>query len=350
MKTLYFTFNMLRALLRRNTFMCVLLFIGTLACNLMFIYTYGAVAASNLSDGVPEFFMSYDSGELLSVDDVSSKLGELDDASIYYYVPVDASSSTEMTASTGVGVDGYLICASDAVTTNKTTTGDAEDLSEPETVIVPDDFASVKVGDVITFNGCELRVAGTAVSLYYYVSVETFENCGFTPVGFAVDVPYRDVDYAEKIISDAIHDGYVTEKTETELGSQGMKDYMLTFLIFLLSIVSFVYMFVYISEENAREYAIYELVGAKRKTILLSLSLSAFVILCVSTVFAVAFHAAFYDSFFVTLIANDEFFYKASDYAMISFTSLTAVYAVITVYINLRMKGSTLESIRRTLK
>lgn len=78
MKTLYFTFNMLRALLRRNTFMCVLLFIGTLACNLMFIYTYGAVSASNLSDGVPEFFMSYDSGELLSVDDVSSKLGDID--------------------------------------------------------------------------------------------------------------------------------------------------------------------------------------------------------------------------------------------------------------------------------
>lgn len=341
---------MLRTLLRRNTFMCVLLFIGTLACNLMFIYTYGAVAASNLSDGVPEFLLSYDSGELLSVDDISSKLGELDDASIYYYMPIDASSSTQMTASTGAGVDGYMICASDAVTTKKTTTGDAEDLSESGTVTVPDDFTSVKVGDVITLNGCELRVVGTAASLYYYVNIKTFIDCGFMSVGFAVDVPYRDVDYAEKIITDAIHDGYVTEKKETELGSQGMKDYMLTFLIFLLSSVSFVYMFVYISEENAREYAIYELVGAKRNTILLSLSLSAFVILCVSTVFAVAVHAALYDSFFATLIANDEFFYKASDYAMISFISLVAVYAVVAAYINAMMKGSTLESIRRTLK
>ncbi len=350
MKILYLTLNMLRTMLKRNTFMCVLLFVGTLACNLMFIYTYGVVAASNITDGIPEFVMSYESGELLSVGDIPGKLKSIKDASVYYYASVDAASSTEMTDSMGAGVDEYLISASDVAKTKKTTTGNAEDLSETGTVIIPEDITGLKVGDSIKLNGCELRVIGTAVSFYYYVSVETFVDCGFTPSGFAVDVLYRDVDDAEKIISEAIHDGYVMEKTETKLDSGAKRDYMLTFLIFILSIVSFLYMFVYISDENAREYAIYELVGAKRKTIILTLSLSLFIILCVSAIFSVAVHAAFYERFFAKLIINDEFVYSGMDYFLISLISLIAVYSVITVYVNTRMKGSALESIRCTMK
>lgn len=350
MKTLYLTFNMLRTLLRRNTFMCVLLCIGAAACNLMFIYTFGLVASSNISDSIPDYFLSYESGDILSVNEINSKLRELKNTDIYYYTAVDSSRSDEIFSVEGLGVDGYMICGSDAVVSKKVSTGVAKDAEKIGTVIVPVDFASVSVGDTITLNGCELLVVGSAVSKYYYVSDETFEICEFVPYGVAVDVPYRDIEAAEEYIKEAFPEGYVVDKTETTTDRQDMKDYAITFMIFLLSLISFIYMFVYISEENAREYAIYQLVGGEQKTIVLTQSMSIFVVLLISVGLSLVAHVAFYDSFFSKLLQNDEFYYKISDYALISAVSAIVVYMILTVYINVKMRGSTLESIRRTLK
>lgn len=347
MKNIYLIFSIIITTIKKNAFICFTLFIGILACNTMFIYMYGLICQSMEKDGMPDYYIYYETGPLFGIKDIAKKLKDYRLNVDYYAIP-NAENCCFGDIDRAPDATRFLIRAREDVSSFLTIKGKAANLSKENTVLIPEEFGFLGVGDHLTLNGVKYEVAGVASAYFFMMSAKTFDESGLKPSMISIDAPLYMSDHFQKELKSAFGTGYHVEKNPNSGYDSGVKsDIAIVGIIFLLSAFSFMYLMAYIYEQSAYEYAVYEMAGATRGRIIFLLGSVMFIVLGIASLCAQTLHRLFYHHFFSKMNIYRDFIFKPKDYAAIFCITLFSVYIFILGYIILRTKKSSVLNIRK---
>lgn len=347
MKTLYMIFSKLKAMIAGEKLFFAVFCIGILTCNLMFTYMYGVFMQLGERDGIADMYLYYVDGERMSVADMDNILTkgkyELD-----YYVLLNPETCFYKDDTAEIRWEDYSIRAKKDYTSFFTRTGSIHDLANPNCVIVPEEIASIGVGDTICLNGVSFSVVGTSAVSSFIISAESIAKNGWGIDVFGIDVPIKDNGVIQNQLEQAVSSTYWIEQMPgVILDRQTFLSLGVVVMIYLLCMLSFMYLMTFLYDSVAYELNVYEILGATRGRILAVLSGVMFLLLSGVSLVSQIVYAMFYESFFGKLNMFGEFSYSIGDYAAVFALTMILVYAFVFVYICIRTGRSTIQNSRK---
>lgn len=346
MKSIYMIFSKLRTLFATEKLFFVVFCIGILTCNIMFTYMYGLVMQLNERDGVADVYLYYVQGERMDIDDMEKSCYKYS-CECDYYVVMDSANCSVGDESVMLPWDEYLIRAKKDPSAFYAETGSTKDLLKPATVVVPTEL-QISIGDTIRLNGVDLLVVGTSVVPSFIVSADTLTQNGLVPDVYALDLAAKDIRRAGDDFSRTISPGYYVE----QMSGSGMDGQTLSTLgtvvvIYLLCMLSFMYLMTFLYDSSAYEFNVYEILGATRRRVLAVLGGVMFLLLAVISLVSQFLYAVFYESFFSKLNLFGGFSYSFGDYVAVFFLTLVLVFVFVFAYICVRTSRSTIQNSRK---
>lgn len=348
MKMLHMIVSKIRMIMVDSPFVFIILCIGIISCNMMFIYTYGLIGETENDSVVADYFLYYNgNGNKESIEELKETLSALDCAYTADYLTIidDASSR--------IGEDvpdtsAYMIRTREDITFFKVMTGNVRDLEESDTVLVPDKYQEAYNTSVL-LNQAKLYVVGTTSTPYFISSMETYIQSGYTPdiVMLKILDKGKSLESMQNALGDAYDvEYYVNESIQEDVRAMRYEAY----LLYILCAITFLFLCTYIYEDSAYELNVYQILGASRGNIICILSGAMFVILSGCSWITQCIHAIFYKAFFSRLFVNGGYTYSIVDYMKIYASSILLVFGFVFVYICLRTRKSTILNSRRMIK
>lgn len=340
MKTLYLIFSKIRMIIRESPFVFALLCIGMMACNLMFIYFYGAAQNYKLDISAPNYHFTYTDGEKLSVGELEARICSVaPDAELNFYAETSTDLDPENT---------YEIRAkADADTFFKVSSGRAERLAEADTVLVPKQFYTM-IYQHITLEDAELEVVGSTLD-DFIMTTDTFVKNGFVPDYISARV----IDFGASLeaFQAAVGDGYTVEYTfnaaregyAAELSYQAVA-------LYAVCAIAFLFLCIYLYEDSAYELSVYQMLGASHAKIILVLCGAMFVILSAVSLLTQLLHALLYMPLFSHLFTLGVYVYTPWDYAKIYLLSVGITELLVVLYVVLKTKRSAICNVRKNIR
>ena len=344
-KLVYLIFVKLKSMIAKDIFFFLILLVGVITCNLMFVFGYGIVMQINERDGTADFTL-YNKNSNMGVSDFEKALSEYS-AEIYYYLPLEMSKCSDAIKQDPSDIIRSVRTSHSIFKTN-VTTGNINNLKQYGTVIAPKDIKSLKMGDVITLNGSDFLIVGSSVSDDFEVSVETFESSGFIPAVISVDVPAREVKSLATTLQEAFGTDYrIEERNKSGLDERSKGQLALIAAVYMLCIFAFMYLFVSIYDDASFELNVYEMLGATRLHIVVIVGGVMFVFLSMASLLSQAIHRIFYNGFFDKLNVINDYVYTFKDYLLMFIFTLISVYILVFIYIIVRTRRSTIACSRK---
>ena len=103
--------------------------------------------------------------------------------------------------------------------------------------------------------------------------------------------------------------------------------------IFGVSVISFVFLLMYVMKRAKRELIVYNIVGASRRTVRGILISEMFLFTALVAGAAILIHRVLYDAVFTSLNVVSPLYYTAGDYALLFLIDLVLTAAVYTPYL-----------------
>ena len=168
------------------------------------------------------------------------------------------------------------------------------------------------------------------------------------PDVYALDMSAKDIRRAVDDFSRTISPGYYVE----QMSGSGMDGQTLSTLgtvvvIYLLCMLSFMYLMTFLYDSSAYEFNVYEILGATRRRVLAVLGGVMFLLLAVISLVSQVLYAVFYESFFSKLNLFGDFSYSFGDYVAVFSLTLVLVFVFVFAYICVRTSRSTIQNSRK---
>jgi len=348
MKTLHMVLSKVQMIICNNPLIFSILCIGLIACNLMFIYTYGLNEEFISGTNVADYYMyQYENAASMTVESVKHTLSELEDEYDADYMTVIDNNATFVAEGYNDYSEYLIRTREDAISFFKLHTGNIKNLNAADTVIVPSDF-SVSIDETIILNGIEFRVVGTTSSEYFIVSLENYLMHNFNPNIVALQI--LDNGASENIISKLFSENYHVEYVKNQAIENDARTMMYeAYLLYVLCAMTFLFLCTYIYDDSAYELNVYQMLGASQGRIITILGGAMFVILSVVNIITQIIHVILYDSFFSKLFTNGGYVYSFMDYIKIFIASTALVFSFIILYIIIKSRKSTILNARKTI-
>ena len=160
-KLLYLIFVKLKNMVAKDLFFFLILSVGVMTCNLMFVFGYGIIMQINERDGMDDFYL-YNKNTGMGIVDIENGLRKFS-AEIYYYLPVEKDNCSELITKDPNGYVRYIRTSRSIFQTN-VMNGNINDLDQLGTVIVPANIKDLRIGSTIILNGNDYLIVGSSVS------------------------------------------------------------------------------------------------------------------------------------------------------------------------------------------
>ena len=340
----------LKSIIKKDYYFFAIFTIGVITCNIMFTYGYGIIMQLNERDGIDDFLV-YNANSPLKITEIEKELDDIS-AEVYYYSPIVKDLCSEMIAN-DTQIDYRFIRTSRSIFDTNVVTGRIDGLKRTNSVIVPSNIKGIGIGDIVILNGFEFLVVGSSISDDFIMSVETFENNGFMPIAFSIDVPYRKVAELRKSLYINFENKYkyhITENDTMGLDDESKTSLLLIALIYALCTLSFMYLMISIYNDVAYELYVYEVIGAKRIEIIYIIGGVMLILVSSICFISQVIHTAFYNVFFNKLNIVSNYSYTINDYFVIFITTLLSVYIIVLMYVIIRTRRSTITNLRNSTK
>lgn len=341
LKVLQLVFFRILQYFKSNKLIFILFIIGGILCSLTFIYFYGnLITLRNISGSNEELLRNYEIYLNQPIDELNDNQKNI----LYKYPTEKLTVQSQMKPSTvesdriGSSYKNYMertdsiFLESSLLNTNliskeagRVQFTDDELQQNSHVVILPPDFLdSPEIPETIHIMGKPYQVIGiSGSSNNLYIPYTVFENENLK------------IDHISLMLKNELSDKE-NQKFERELqevfpnaqisGSSMMKDSMkkqvpnqLFFVstIYLLAIISFMFLIKYMIDKNSGDDIICVLVGATRRTILKIILLQNFVLTLIVGIIGIALHCALRNNLFELINTQPNIQYYATDYLLI---------------------------------
>ena len=310
-------------------------------CNLILIYGYGVIMQVTERDGLDDFSVVCEKDKGISVEETEAKLAKYK-ADTYYYAAADIDDGNGVSSvSVYTGSNVYLIHVSK---------GNINELKKEKTVVVPDSAEDIEIGGTVTLNGHELNVKGSSTNECYLVSKETFTLLGVSPELITIDVPASQAGKLKKEISNIFGSGcLIHEQNNSSLDSASVSTLIVIGTIYLLCILSFMYLASSLYDDFSHEISIYTLIGASRKHIFALSGGIILLIIGITSAFSEIVHALLYDAVFSKMNILPGFEYTINDYLLLFIINVVTAFLFAIIYFLSKTRNSGIEAVRRTV-
>ncbi len=294
MKILSVIWGKLWELMRRNTFVFVMLCIGIFASNMMFTYFYGNIKYTSEHAG-------------------------------HTVIEIQNSTENSMTAR------------------ELTLKLQAYDIADIE-------FTSLYTGkEPLPVEYTEAAITGSAYTL---ISYGMRESADLIPVSVRVETntSQRAISTSEllELLREQYGDDYTVEELKT-INKEFWKQIAVVLAVYLASIISMLFLMTYLYEDTAKELNVYETLGATRGQVVWIMTSVQLVLLVTFSVLAQLAHWVLYEPLFAKLAWNERVTYTFADYAVISGVTVLLVLAFVVLFLAFRTRGSVIEAKRRVI-
>lgn len=348
MKTLYLIVSKIKMIIRESPFIFTVLCIGMVACNLMFIYTYGAIQEFKADTNIADYYIYFNgTGDKLDIEEIDSKVFSVTPKGVIdYYSIVDADTTS--VGDVSIEASQFVIRTREDVTFFKTSIGNIKYLAEENTVVIPDVYREM-LNSTILLNGVELQAVGTAVGFDFIVSKSNYICSGYTPDMIAVKV--LDNGASREALTAALGTAYTVEYQKNQAREEdAMAMQYEMYCVYVLCAMTFLFLCTFIYEDSAYELNVYQILGASRGKIIVILSGTMLILLSAFSLLTQIIHALLYDSVFSKLFTSGGYIYTIKDYALIFAASICVVEAFIVLYISFRTRKSAIRNARRAIR
>lgn len=308
---------------------------GCISCSIGFIFFYGnTLQIKRFESGGGNTYsfrlysMSFD--KPISLEDVKSK--QLLKSEMIEDIQVCHMISGNEDA--GIPDDYYKLCArlynKDKIIARQGRTDFTEsDLKDNNQVIIlplTHDFGSVKIGNNIKIEKNQYSVIGISGFFdTFFITPKAFLQGDYTIDSITVILKKQPIkSQAGKFMEDlskSFPNGYITESPNdyfNEAESRATSDFLLVSIMFVISLLSFMFLMKFLIDKNNLESVIYTVVGATRKQVIFTLLLEIVSISAFSAIIACILHHIFYNDFFDYINIYSGIKYYLSDYIIIS--------------------------------
>lgn len=348
MKTLYLIFSKIRMIICENPFVFIVLCVGMVACNLMFIYTYGVIQEFRADTNVADYYMYFNgTGDKLTVEAIDSKVFSVAPAGVIdYYSVIDADTTSVRDDS--IEINQFSIRTREDITFFKTRTGNVNKLEKENTVLIPYAYRET-VNSTVLLNGVQLEVVGTTSTPYFILSKSNYMHSDYVPDMIAVKI--LDNGASREALAAALGTAYTVEYQKEQAREEDAKEMQQEmYFLYVLCALTFLFLCTFIYEDSAYELNVYQIFGASREKIIVILSGAMLILLSGVSILTQGMHALLYDSVFSKLFTSGGYIYTIKDYALIFFASICVVEAFIVLYVSFRTRKSTILNARRAIR
>lgn len=164
------------------------------------------------------------------------------------------------------------------------------------------------------------------IEKYFNSKVRTSEIKICISERFSKNMMFRYGDFLNNLFSELYPDNKI--KVITPEAFYGMEDngiqqgFAFIMVVFIVSIISFMFLLKYLMDSNLRENSILMMVGAKKKHILIINFVENIILALFCTAVAIALHAVFYNSLFLKVNIYENITYSLQDYGIITLISV----------------------------
>ena len=99
--------------------------------------------------------------------------------------------------------------------------------------------------------------------------------------------------------------------------NDAMLEMVMISILFAISVLSFVYLQVYMVEKNYKEFLVYNIVGASKSTTAVSVMAEMLLLNMIAILSAIVLHVTLYDAVFCKLNTSPSVYYYMEDYMII---------------------------------
>lgn len=339
-----------------NAFIFIMFILGSVVCSIGFIFFYGntmQIKMYETGEGVDYDIRRYEINfrDPISQDDIfDSKLLKSDmieDVEIQHKLPVDESSEIPLQ---------YALCSrlynNDKIICMQGRTDFSEDEleSRKNVIILPssDYYSTINIGDNITVENNEYNVIGVA-SFYdrFYITPKSYQSGGYSVDYISVLLSEQPSSAeAGKFAAELSKEFPTGELTSTPndyydtAQSNAAKDFLLVSLMFVISLLAFMFLMKFMLEQNNFETVIYTIVGATKKQIICIHLCETMVLSFIAAIIACLLHKSLYGVLFEHINAFSGIVYYFSDYFIIVLASVVISCLVSLPFVVSSMKNS----------
>lgn len=348
MKILYLIGSKVWMIIRQNTLVFIVLCVGLISCDLMFVYSFGLWRQFVQNSGVVDYYLYAVEGEQ-SVDELSELIESVKPSCDNdYYCKIE--SGTIIHVDESINWNEYMIRTSNCWGKFYAASGSVDDLTEVGTVLVPEKFYNAElIGNAITLNNVPLKVVGSAGQMnVFYVSMETMEVSNFL-INIAA-LRLNDNGKLRKVLQDVFDGEYNVEYNKNEaIRENARSELYQVYAIYIICSLTFLYFCTYFYTDSAYEFNIYAMIGAKKWQVIIIFSGALFCILSVIYMMAVIIHGVLYDVIFQPLFTEGGYFYTLWDYTIVFGLSVVAVMVLILLWLSIKLRGSMITTARKVI-
>ena len=333
-KCLYIAAGKLGHFARKNPFIFVMFLLGSAACSLMFLYFWG-----NLQYSVRSYqAMSYTATPNTDSRQNISKLYALADT---YGARMDTIFAL------GGETDAALLCTNSPLSFSVWGC-QWEELEETGTLIASD---TALLPEEVANN---FRVIGHTSSRYCFVSHNTLASLGMPVTEIRLTLPHTlssaEQDAFLQSFAQITSHGFDMIETTRSLPVGELLGLLFPMLaVYLLCMLSMLYILVYVLEGMTYELSVYGLLGASNKKLIFIPAAVQGALLTAANGIAVLIHVLLYDVLF-SRINLYEFAYTPKTYVQATFLMLALSLTVMLVYLKIRIGNYAVVNFRRNLR
>lgn len=208
-------------------------------------------------------------------------------------------------------------------TLGRTSFTEEENQSDSPLVVLPNDYLG-ELGDEIQVEGQNCKIIGLSTdSDKMYIPLGLYEKL-HVPTGRIVITLVNQLSPADvRALSDKINQAYPHALIQTPLDytdlaySKLPAQLLLICLLYLVALLSFLFLFKYLIDQSRFENTIYSIVGASKRQILSVLVTETVLLSSISAIFGILIHCIFYASVFAKINALGNIPYHFLDYLLI---------------------------------
>ncbi len=324
MKTIRLVFGRIFTYFSENKLIFILYTLGSIVCIFMMIYYYGNILSyKNGSTDDNISFRIYRADFTVPVNMTKSSLDKLHDFEQEYGIQ-DISLISVISADGEDDMDftethpAFYLNFSDSQKTmiietslNEDTKGRNEDI-----IVKGNKLQAVKNSDSYCISA----------EKYFALGLRTCRIRICLSQKFSKNMMFRYGDFLNQVFREMYPESDIEVKTPANFygieDSDIMKDFTLIMAVFVVSMISFMFLLKYIMDSARYENSVFMMVGASKKHILLMNALENIVITTFCTVLAIIFHISLYQSIFSKVNMYENIIYNFDDYIIIFFMSI----------------------------
>jgi ABC-type multidrug transport system fused ATPase/permease subunit len=369
MKFLYVLWKDILNFFKRDTFCILVLLLGMVASNVMFIYYMGniihagrALRTTTLTVMRTEAIQKLDKDALLKLENnynvdswhytIAGKEALDGNDNRTSYLNRDEYFDALREYATGMGSEETItIFGARRLTDYYAFQGKINYLKRDNTILIPEKLSvNGQAFERITLCGHEFEVVGTIAGFDFLMSEETYLASGLCPDIMVFELPTTNrntIASFEQSLGHILGDTYEMRQAETQDGNGEVEKAMIVAsIIFVMAVLALLYLCAYIFESYALEAAVYSIVGVTKCKIAWLLNTILLSFLLLAGLLAVGIHAALYESVFSSLNWLP-FSYSIGEYIAYVMLGVVLIFIVEACYIRSRIKDAPILMKRR---